>query len=270
MARDDDPSAGDEHEPRGARPTRRSVGIGLAALAVLVLVAALAFRLGGAAAPSSAATATATPSATASADPTVAEVYQSVAPSVVVVQTADGALGAGVVAADDGSILTAAHVVDDGSAVTVTFSDGTESTATVASTDASTDIATLSPATLPETLVPATLGGEAAVGDAVIAIGNPLGLAFSVSSGIVSGLDRSTSDDTDSDDTDGLTGLIQFDAAVNPGSSGGPLLNAQGVVIGIVVSIADPGGDDAFAGIGFAVPIGTALGSGGGGEEPQL
>ena len=59
-----------------------------------------------------------------------------------------------------------------------------------------------------------------------------------------------------------MSGLIQFDAAVNPGSSGGPLLNTQGIVVGVVVSIADPGDDDAFAGIGFAVPIGTALGGG--------
>ena len=91
-------------------------------------------------------------------------------------------------------------------------------------------------------------------------MGNPLGLRDSTSSGIVSGLGRTSKTSAGTVD-----GLIQFDAAVNPGSSGGPLLDAQGLVVGVVVSIADPGGDDAFAGIGFAVPIGAALGGGGDG-----
>jgi len=99
-----------------------------------------------------------------------------------------------------------------------------------------------------------------------VAIGNPLGLTHSVSTGVISGLNRTSTDGR-------LTGLIQFDAAVNPGSSGGPLLDAQGAVIGIVVSIADPGGDEAFAGIAFAVPIGEALGGQGDGPSgggPQI
>jgi S1-C subfamily serine protease len=102
----------------------------------------------------------------------------------------------------------------------------------------------------------------------VVTIGNPLGLRGSTTTGIVSGLNRTTKAKAGS-----LSGLIQFDAAVNPGSSGGPLLNSQGLVVGVVVSIADPGDDDAFAGIGFAVPIGTALGGGPGpglGRGPQL
>ena len=117
-------------------------------------------------------------------------------------------------------------------------------------------------------MVPATLGGGVAVGSDVVAIGNPLGLRDSTTTGIVSGLNRTTKTKAGS-----LSGLIQFDAAVNPGSSGGPLLNAQGLVVGVVVSIADPGDDDAFAGIGFAVPIGAALGGGSGpgqGGGPQL
>ena len=91
----------------------------------------------------------------------------------------------------------------------------------------------------------------------------PLGLTDSVSAGVISGLDRSA--DTDHGK---FSGLIQFDAAVNPGSSGGPLLSSGGTVIGIVVAIADPDGEDAFAGIGFAVPIGAALGGGDGGQGP--
>jgi putative serine protease PepD len=91
-------------------------------------------------------------------------------------------------------------------------------------------------------------------------MGNPLGLQDTTTTGIVSGLGRTSRTDTGT-----VRGLIQFDAAVNPGSSGGPLLDAQGFVVGVVVSIADPGKDDAFAGIGFAVPIGAALGGGGDG-----
>ena len=107
--------------------------------------------------------------------------------------------------------------------------------------------------------MPATIGGGATVGGAVVAIGNPLGLTYSVSSGVVSGLNRTAKTDSGS-----FAGLIQFDASVNPGSSGGPLLDGKGNVIGIVISIADPGGDDAFAGVAFAVPIGAAVGGSGG------
>jgi S1-C subfamily serine protease len=208
-----------------------------------------------------------TPAPSASADPSVAEIYERVGPSVVVVKTAHGALGSGVIATDDGTIVTADHVISDGSAVSVIFADGTESAATVASANPTTDIATLAPATLPQPLVPATLGGSSAVGDEVIAIGNPLGLTYSVSSGVVSGLNRAASTVNGK-----FSGLIQFDASVNPGSSGGPLLNAKGLVIGIVVSIANPADDDAFAGIAFAVPIGAALGGGGpgAGTGPQI
>jgi S1-C subfamily serine protease len=124
----------------------------------------------------------------------------------------------------------------------------------------------LSPASLPQVIVPAALGGGANVGDPVVAVGNPLGLADSVSAGVVSGVDRTaqTAEGT-------YSGLIQFDASVNPGSSGGPLLDARGLVVGIVVSIANPAHEDAFAGIGFAVPIGAALGGPSGtGQGPQL
>ncbi|NUR89425.1 MAG: trypsin-like serine protease, partial [Nonomuraea sp.] len=176
-------------------------------------------------------------------------------------------LGTGVIAAEDGTILTAHHVVKGAGKVKVTFADGTKAEAAVASANPELDVATLKPEKLPEIVVPATLGGAAAVGAPVVAIGNPLGLTFSVSTGVVSGLDRKPG-------RSGPSGLIQFDASVNPGSSGGPLLDARGLVIGIVVSIADPGGDEAFAGIAFAVPIGAALGGGDGdgppGDGPQI
>jgi putative serine protease PepD len=165
-------------------------------------------------------------------------------------------------------VLTAHHVVSGGGSISILFSDGTKTAATVAAANPANDIAILTPKKLPEVVVPATLGGGVAVGSDVVAIGNPLGLRDSTTTGIVSGLNRTTKTKTGS-----LSGLIQFDAAVNPGSSGGPLLNSQGLVVGVVVSIADPGDDDAFAGIGFAVPIGTALAGGSGegrGGGPQL
>lgn len=201
--------------------------------------------------------------ASESPTPTVADIYDRTVVSMVVITADRNRLGSGVVANRNGAILTAAHVVSGAGTIRVTFADGTETTATVASSDEASDVATLIPSDLPETLVPATLGGTVEVGGPVVAIGNPLGLAASASAGVVSGLDRRA------DTADGtFAGLIQFDAAVNPGSSGGPLLNAGGLVVGIVVSIADPGKDRAFAGIGFAVPIGTALG--GDGPSPQI
>jgi putative serine protease PepD len=239
------------------------IGCGIVILALVVVVALLAFRGDGS--PKAAnPTASPTPSASATKVPTVADIYQHVGPSVAVVRTAKGALGTGVIATATGIVMTANHVVSDGSAITIEFADGTTSSATVASADPTTDIALLTPATLPQPIVPATFGGAAAVGAAVVAIGNPLGLTYSVSSGVVSGLNRTTKSDSGGQ----LTGLIQFDASVNPGSSGGPLLDAKGNVIGIVISIADPGGDDAFAGIAFAEPVGAALGGGATGTGP--
>ncbi|MFC7649543.1 S1C family serine protease [Streptosporangium lutulentum] len=185
----------------------------------LVVVALLAYWLGSSGGNGEAAaprpSATPTPSATL----TVPDVFKRVGPSVVVIQ-AGKSLGTGVIAAEDGTILTAHHVVKgtsdkDAEDVTVTFADGTKTKAVVASSNPKLDVATLKPAKLPEIVIPATLGGAATVGVPVVAIGNPLGLTYSVSTGVVSGLNRTTKDG-------GLNGLIQFDASVNPGSSGGP------------------------------------------------
>ena len=253
-------------EPATASPPRR-VAVARGALAgggvvvvALVVTVVLLLATSGSSSPTPAAAASAAPSPSASAKPTVADIYQQVGPSVAVVRTAKGALGTGVIATDDGTVLTANHVIADGSAITLVFADGTSTAATVVTASTTTDIATLKPAKLPQTVVPATIGGGVQVGGDVVAIGNPLGLTYSVSSGVVSGVDR-----TNTTATGKLSGLIQFDASVNPGSSGGPLLDADGDVIGIVVSIAEPAGQDAFAGIGFAVPIGAALGGGGAG-----
>jgi S1-C subfamily serine protease len=265
-----EPSASVPQAPDRRFNTWRWVAAATAIAAVAVLVIAiLAFRLGAndsdtadrAIAPTTETSAT-TPTTLAATD-----IYRQLVPSVVVITTEKGALGTGFVVTDTGTIMTANHVIDDGSAVSVIFADGTKTTAAVASSDKSVDIALLTPADLPEVVVPATLGGGVTVGSEVVAIGNQLGLADSTTTGVVSGLQR-----TAKTDAGRLTGLIQFDAAVNPGSSGGPLINSQGAVVGVVVSIADPGNDDSWSGIGFAVPIGAALGATGDGPGggPQL
>ncbi|WP_218034514.1 S1C family serine protease [Acrocarpospora corrugata] len=261
-----------EREPEranadGSRRVMAGVPGRLLIVGAVALMAALAFLLGRTTSTQSAPSPTRSPTPTATTSPTVSEIFQQVGPSVVVIRT-DDAIGTGVIAADNGTILTANHVIAGAKAITVIFADGTKAQARVASADPDQDIALLTPASLPEILVPAVLGGGAEVGAPVVAIGNPLGLTFSVSSGVVSGLNRASKSDGGD-----LEGLIQFDASVNPGSSGGPLLDARGLVIGIVVSIADPGKDEAFAGIAFAVPIGTALSGGDGdgdGNGPQI
>jgi len=195
-------------------------------------------------------------------------IYGTIIQSVVFVQagTADNdqaSIGTGVVVNADGTILTSLHVVDSGGPITVTFADGTQSSAQIGDTQPENDIASLIPAQLPQPLVPATLGGGVPIGAEVYAIGNPLGLGGSFSEGVVSGLGRSLP----LEDGGQLSNLIQFDAAVNPGSSGGPLVNANAQVVGIVTALVNPTGSDFFAGIGFAVPINTAGGAAGGPEQ---
>ena len=198
--------------------------------------------------------------------PASVTVYEAIVPPLVVVesQRPGGAggrpgIGSGVIVNAEGDILTALHVVEGAADIRVSFSDGTQSPAAIRSTDADHDIAVLAPARLPEVVVPAVLGGGARVGDEVFAVGHPLGLTGSLSAGVVSGLDRSFP----LANGRSLGGMIQFDAAVNPGNSGGPLLNRNGQVIGIVTGLANPTGDDGFIGIGFAVPIATAGGAAG-------
>ena len=196
--------------------------------------------------------------------PASVTVYEAIRPPLVVIQTERSAgdrpgVGSGVVINAEGEILTSLHVVEGSSSIRVSFFDGTESPATVTARDPDQDIAVLTPARLPEVVVPAVLGGGAQVGDEAFVVGHPLGLVGSLSAGVISGLDRSFPLGNGRT----IGGMIQFDAAVNPGNSGGPLLNRNGQVIGIVTGLANPGGDDRFSGIGFAVPIGTAGGAAG-------
>ncbi len=168
------------------------------------------------------------------------------------------AIGSGVVMDQNGKILTALHVVAGTDRWVVVFSDGTQSDADLVGSQPQNDLAVLQPKHLPDELQPATLASTAGLrpGDQVVATGFPFGIGPSVSAGVVSGLKREF---TDPDNTRvKLTNLIQFDAAVNPGNSGGPLVNRDGEVIGIVTAIVNPSGARVFAGIGFAVPIENA------------
>jgi len=193
-------------------------------------------------------------------------IYNAVIPSVVVIQTGEGeqgSIGTGVVINEAGNILTSLHVVDGGGPIRITYADGTPANAVIAEADASIDTAVLTTDRSPEVLVPAVLGGTPQIGDPVFAIGNPLGLGGSFSAGVVSGLERTMPISEDVS----LEGLIQFDAAVNPGNSGGPLVDRSGQVVGIVTALANPTGEDFFSGIGFAVPIAVAGGPAGGPQQ---
>ncbi|WP_245854140.1 S1C family serine protease [Micromonospora wenchangensis] len=182
----------------------------------------------------------------------LATVVTVVSPSIVTVEvtgTRESSLGSGVILDTDGLVLTNQHVVDSGGQVAVTLSDGRSAPATVVAQDAAADIALLR-ATGLTGLTPAPLGSDATltVGDTVLAFGSPLGLAGTVTSGIVSALDRSV---------DGLTGLVQTDAAINHGNSGGALVDTAGRVVGINVAIATTGEDEGSVGLGFAIAADT-------------
>ena len=166
-------------------------------------------------------------------------------------------IGTGVVIVDKGLILTNLHVVAGADKVKVTFSDGLESDATVVSLQPENDLAVLKAQQVPDDLAPATLRStkDLVPGDEVVAVGFPFGIGPSVSSGVVSGLKREF---RSPQGKRVLTNLIQFDAAANPGSSGGPLVTADGAVVGIVTAILNPSEQRVFVGIGFAVPIENA------------
>jgi S1-C subfamily serine protease len=196
-----------------------------------------------------------------------AKAYENIRPSIVRVQgmvsvepTSDDvehAVGSGVVIVDNGTILTNLHVVTGADRIKVTFYDGMESEATIVGLKPEHDLAVLKAKSVPDDLVAATLRstGDLLVGDHVVAVGFPFGIGPSASAGVVSGLRR------EFQSPEGkrlLTNLIQFDAAANPGSSGGPLVTADGEVVGIVTAILNPSEQRVFIGIGFAVPIENA------------
>jgi S1-C subfamily serine protease len=166
-------------------------------------------------------------------------------------------VGAGVVVDLNGSILTAYHVVAGDAPLTVQFHDGSSAPATIAQAQPERDLAIIKVARLPSGIEPAVLSGGVRPGDQVMAIGSPFGLTASFSSGIVSATGRNF---VVQETNQFLQNMIQFDAAVNPGSSGGPLIDRNGRVVGIVSGIINPANDRVFIGIGFAVPIESASG----------
>ena len=169
----------------------------------------------------------------------------------------EAATGSGVVIVDQGIILTNLHVVQGAEKVTVTFFDGLESEAAVAGVQPENDLAVVKAKTIPDDLAAATLGTTQRLkqGDEVVAVGFPFGIGPSVSAGVVSGLNREF---RSPEGQRMLTKLIQFDAAANPGSSGGPLVTMDGEVVGIVTAIFSPTEARTFVGIGFAVTIEAA------------
>ena len=207
-----------------------------------------------------------------------AKAYEAILPSVVRViglmndedtgedkpekRAMERSLGTGVVIIDNGTILTNLHVVWGSKKIRVRFFNGHESEATMVGAMPENDLAVLKAQSLPDDLEAATLRSTSDLrpGDHVIAVGHPFGIGPSVSYGVVSGLKREFRS-PDGEKT--LTNLIQFDAAANPGNSGGPLVTMDGHVVGIVTAILNPNEQRTFIGIGFAVPIENAASAAG-------
>ncbi len=251
---------------RGPRRRWAAVGSIAASAALLSSVgtAALtgAFATAPAEAPPAASPAQVVPASSTSATPDWQAVTAAVRESVVAldVVTASGeGQGSGVVVDEEGHVLTNSHVVDGARSVSVSLADGRLFEAEVVGQDETTDLAVVRLLEPPADLAPATLGTSAdlAVGQAVLAIGNPLGLDSTATTGIISALDRPVV--TQSRTESVVTNAIQVDAAVNPGNSGGPLFDSRGEVIGITSSIASlSGGRSGSIGLGFAIPVDQA------------
>lgn len=171
-------------------------------------------------------------------------------------------VGTGVVIVDNGLILTNLHVVAGAERIRVTFFDGSESDAVLVNLQPENDLAVLRATTIPDDLHAATMRSTQglAPGDEVVAVGFPFGIGPSASQGVVSGLKREF---RSPEGQRVLSNLIQFDAAANPGNSGGPLVTTDGHVVGIVTAIMNPNRQRTFIGIGFAVPIENAAAAAG-------
>ena len=240
-------------EPPPRRRRRRLVA-GVVALVFALAGAAFALTRGGEDAPQPATALPATSGATATTN--INAIYAKAAPGVVQIRAGNGS-GTGFVIDADGTIVTNAHVVGGASSVQVRFEDGKALVdATVSGTDPSSDLAVVKvdPADAPK-LTPLALADsdDVRVGDAVVAIGYPLGLDRTATAGIVSGLGRQI----EAPNGFSIDEVIQTDAPINPGNSGGPLLDARGRVIGVNSQIATAGAGGGNVGIGFSVPANT-------------
>ena len=245
------------------RRNRAAAALAAAALAGSGLAIGISEATATGATPASAVTAT--PVSDTGSSLTPQQIYEQDAKSVVEIrvttaqtdpfgrtQTAE-AEGSGFVYDTSGDIVTNDHVVDGATSITVTFADGTTARATVVATDPSADLAVIRVSVAAAKLQPLTLAdsSDIAVGDAVAAIGSPFGLENSLTTGIVSARGRTIT----SPDNATITGVLQTDAAVNPGNSGGPLLNAQGEVIGVLAQIESSSNGN--EGVAFAIPSNT-------------
>ena len=201
-----------------------------------------------------------------------ARAYEVIRPAVVRVRALDAArpghpdvqrnVGTGVVIVDTGTILTNLHVVAGAPRLRVEFADGHEADASIVALEPHQDLAVIQAKSIPDDLTAATMRStrDLAVGDRVVAVGFPFGIGPTATAGVISGLHREF---RSPEGERLLTNLIQFDAAANPGNSGGPLVSADGEVIGIVTAIMNPTEQRVFIGIGFAVPIETAASAAG-------
>ena len=171
-------------------------------------------------------------------------------------------VGTGVVITDKGIILTNLHVVQGAEKIQITFADGLESTATITGVQPENDLAVLQASKIPDDMIAATMRSTADLvpGEQVMAVGYPFGIGPSASAGVISGLKRTF---RSPEGKQSMSNLIQFDAAANPGNSGGPLVTMEGEVIGIVTAIYNPNQQRTFVGIGFAVPIENAAAAAG-------
>ena len=210
---------------------------------------------------------------TAPPPPSASQAYEKILPSVVAVRAmsddgeegtkgmetgkADWQRGTGVIIVDSGLILTNLHVVRGMRNIHVTFFDGHDSEASLVGERPEHDLAVLQAKTLPDDMMPAVMRSTEGLkpGDEVVAVGFPFGIGPSASAGVISGLKREY---VSPEGQRLLTNLIQFDAAVNPGNSGGPLVTLDGEVVGIVTGLLNPTENRVFIGIGFAVPIENA------------
>ena len=177
-------------------------------------------------------------------------------------QKVERGIGSGVVIIDNGTILTNLHVLQGAKRIKVTFADGHVSDANLVGADPKYDLAVLRAQSVPDDLQAAAMRstGDLAPGEPVVAVGFPFGIGPSTSAGVVSGLKREF---RSPNGQQVMTNLIQFDAAANPGNSGGPLVTLDGAVVGIVTAILNPSQQRVFIGIGFAVPIENAAGAAG-------
>ncbi len=179
-------------------------------------------------------------------------IYDQLKDSVVLIQT-DLGLGSGFVYDEKGHIITNHHVIEDADTIQVTFLDGSVTSANVVGTDPYSDLAIIKVDSQDITLQPVVLGvsSDLTVGEPVAAMGNPFGLSDTLTAGIISALERTM----EAAGNYVIIDIIQIDAAVNPGNSGGPLVNLKGQVVGVNTAIQSETGS--FAGIGFAIPSDT-------------